>query len=159
MKKAELLKEPFQTNLWVIEHQCEGLTHADSLLQFPHRGNCLNWVLGHILVSRDGLLKTFGHEPLLSEEMYQRYKFDSEPVTEDGDDILSLEELLACVKKSQELLIPAIEKLTDEEIDTIPEDSERTLGQRISFIGWHEGYHMGQLEIHRQLAGKNDKVI
>ena len=34
-----------------------------------------------------------------------------------------------------------------------------TLGQLIFYLSWHEGYHTGQTEALRQLAGKNDKVI
>ena len=39
-------------NLDVIKAQTKGLSHADSLLQLPFRGNCLNWVLGHIAGTR-----------------------------------------------------------------------------------------------------------
>jgi hypothetical protein len=38
-------------------------------------------------------------------------------------------------------------------------DEEETAGQQIRFSHWHETYHVGQLELLRQLAGKNDKVI
>jgi hypothetical protein len=34
-----------ERNLGIIKAQTEGLSHADSLLQLPFRGNCLNWVL------------------------------------------------------------------------------------------------------------------
>ncbi|NHZ72498.1 MAG: hypothetical protein GWP17_05390, partial [Aquificales bacterium] len=40
-------------------------------------------------------------------------------------------------------------------------DEERgtAVGDRIASLHWHETYHTGQLEILRQLAGKNDSVI
>ncbi len=31
--------------------------------------------------------------------------------------------------------------------------------EALSYVQWHESYHTGQLEMLRQLAGKNDKVI
>jgi hypothetical protein len=33
------------------------------------------------------------------------------------------------------------------------------LGGVLAFLNWHEAYHVGQLELLRQLAGKNDQVI
>jgi hypothetical protein len=39
-----------------------------------------------------------------------------------------------------------------------PIDDE-TVAEKIAFSHWHETYHVGQLELLRQLAGKNDKVI
>jgi hypothetical protein len=36
---------------------------------------------------------------------------------------------------------------------------EITLGNRLFFIYYHETYHVGQTELLRQLAGKNDKII
>jgi hypothetical protein len=42
-------------------------------------------------------------------------------------------------------------------METIVDD--QTVGKQITFLQWHETYHLGQLEPLRQLAGKNDKVI
>ena len=53
----KMIQGLFETNYWVVTNQTKGLTHEDSLLQLPFRGNCLNWVLGHCLVSRESVLK------------------------------------------------------------------------------------------------------
>ena len=34
-----------------------------------------------------------------------------------------------------------------------------TIGGMVSFLAMHETYHVGQLELLRHLAGKNDKII
>ena len=60
---AELITGIFEINYNVIKQQVDGLTHEDSLLQLPFRGNCLNWVLGHILVSRNRALTLIGDWP------------------------------------------------------------------------------------------------
>ena len=44
------------TNNRVIKQKTEGLTHADSMLQLPFPANCMNWILGHILVYREQYL-------------------------------------------------------------------------------------------------------
>ena len=55
-----LLANGFESNTWVILKQVEGLTHEDSLIQPPFRGNCLNWVLGHIADNRNTMLRFAG---------------------------------------------------------------------------------------------------
>ncbi|MEM8861918.1 MAG: hypothetical protein AAGD96_26650 [Chloroflexota bacterium] len=75
----------FETNYWVVTRQVDGLTHEDSLLQLPFRGNCLNWVLGHLLVSRQDALKLLGIDGSWTEDEIARYKFDSAPITSADD--------------------------------------------------------------------------
>jgi hypothetical protein len=39
------------------------------------------------------------------------------------------------------------------------EERQQTVGDRIAGLHWHETYHTGQLDILRQLAGKDDGVL
>jgi uncharacterized damage-inducible protein DinB len=160
MSSSETLVDLFDVNLWVIKKQLDGLTHADSLLQLPFRGNCLNWVLGHIVASRDGILKLLGESPIWSEEESAAYGRGTEPITCDGD-VHSLEKLLNDLDRSQNILIAALGRIPQEELEKTIETfrGERTLGNHVAFLLWHEGYHVGQLELLRQLAGKDDSVI
>ena len=88
------LIEAFERNIRIIQMQTEGLTHTDSLLQMPFRANCLNWVVGHVLANRDGILKSIGEETLLSDEEIEVYKRESEPVSIDGAGIIPLQRML-----------------------------------------------------------------
>jgi hypothetical protein len=58
MINSQDLSNAFARNASIIKMQAEGLTNEDSLRQLPFHGNCLNWVLGHIVVSRDSVLET-----------------------------------------------------------------------------------------------------
>ena len=148
-------------NLGIIKDQTKGLTHADSLLQLPFRGNCLNWVLGHIADNRNTMLRFLGEEAILSEAHVKRYEFNSEPVCGDAGDILTLEQLLMVLEQAQGALTAKLQKMTVEELAFEVHSFLGTtpLGQLIFFLCWHESYHTGQTEVLRQLAGKNDKVI
>lgn len=55
-----------ERNLNIVKSQTQGLSHADSLLQLPFRGNCMNWVLGHIATTRNAMLQFLGEEAILS---------------------------------------------------------------------------------------------
>ena len=161
MITAKDLIGALERNLGIIKAQTEGLSHADSLLQLPFRGNCLNWVLGHIVANRNTMLRFLGEEAILSEAHAARYQYDSEPVCGDADDILTLEQLLTALEQSQSALSASLLKITEEELAREEQSflGTTTLGQLIFFLFWHESYHAGQPEYLRQLAGKDDKVI
>ncbi len=78
MVTKDQLAEGYALNLRLIEMQTAGLSHTDSLIQTPNNINCLNWVLGHIAVGRDSVLRMVGEEPLLSEKETNCYKTDSQ---------------------------------------------------------------------------------
>ena len=155
----EMIHGLFKTNHWVVTHQTDGLTHEDSLLQLPFRGNCLNWVLGHCLVSRQRVLEMLGIQGSWTEEEIARYKFDSDPITSaDDPGILSFERLMADFETTQEQIADGFAEISDQQLAEKNEQG-RTVAERILFLAWHEGYHLGQTEYLRQLAGKDDKII
>jgi len=140
--------------------QTEGLTHADSLLQLPFRGNCLNWVLGHIIVGRNRVLKLLEEAPVWEESEAARYDTGSEPITGD-EQALPLAKLLRDLDESQQQITDALGRLPPEPLAEVVDTGrgEAPLGKTVAGLHWHETYHTGQLELLRQLAGKNDAVI
>ena len=161
MIDPEQLANAFGLNLNIIRMQTEGLTHEDGLLQPPFRGNCLNWVLGHIAVNRDRVLAALGEEPILSEEEAALYDTGSDPITGEEEGILTQVMLLAALERAQEKTAAALSRITVEELAKEIEVGDRTmtLGQRLFGLYFHETYHVGQTEALRQLAGMDDKVI
>ncbi len=158
MIEPQGLIDDFQTTHWIIKKQTAGLSHEDSLHQLPFRGNCMNWVLGHILVGRNRALKHLGQNPTLTASEFDRYKTGSPPVI-DGHDALPIERLLADLDLAQERIEQALKNATPEALEGIPEGKERSIGELLASLHWHETYHTGQLEFLRQLTGTNDKVI
>ena len=155
----KMIMSLFETNHWVVTRQVDGLTHEDSLLQLPFRGNCLNWVLGHIIVSRQNALKLLGIDGSWTEAEIARYKFDSDPITSADDPaILSLERLMSDINTTQQQLKDGFEEISDQQLAE-KDERERTVAERLLFLAWHEGYHVGQTEYLRQLSGKDDKII
>jgi uncharacterized damage-inducible protein DinB len=162
MVTPEELAAAFARNFNIVKSQTNGLTHADSLLQPPFRGNCLNWVLGHILDTRNGVLKVLGEMPVLSEgDRARPYGHGSEPVCSDGEGVLTLEQLLKKLESSQSAIEAGLKRISPEELarETRDHRGPVTVGQRLFFLYFHETYHVGQTELLRQLAGTNDHVI
>lgn len=161
MLTPQSLADAYGRNIGIIKKQAAGLTHEDSVLQPASRGNCLNWVLGHIVDSRNNVLRLVDAEPALDPAIATRYASGSEPVLTDGDGIVSLEELLAALDRSQEALAAKLAAMTNEESQREVPFFSRTmpLGEVLFFLYFHETYHTGQTEPLRQLAGTDDKVI
>jgi hypothetical protein len=125
----------------------------------PFRANCLNWVLGHIIVYRDRALDVLGERSLLTEIESEIYEQGGEPVV-DGAQAVKLERLLSVLDQQQERLVTALKDIDSGRLGEIgDEEPQRTVGDRVEFLQWHETYHVGQLEILRQLAGKDDAII
>lgn len=145
----------------LIHDQADGLSQRDTLIQPRPSGNCMNWVLGHLLENQITLLKTLGGVSPIDPEEVARYQRDSAPVLAEGPGVLKLERLL----EGHDLLSAAIAarlgEMTDadfmEEIEY--QDRKVTRGWRTLFLQFHYTYHIGQLEQLRQLAGKKDKLI
>ncbi len=163
MIDAESLKGILQRNFGVIQRQINGLTHEQSLIQPPFRGNCLNWVIGHMVMSRDRILIMLDGSPIWTEEMRARYERGSEPIVDEAD-ALPFEQILADLATSQERILAWFETCTPDDlnVERTPHNIKGDSAPRwdwLEFLLWHEAYHLGNLELLRQLAGMNDKVI
>jgi uncharacterized damage-inducible protein DinB len=160
MINSQDLSNAFARNVSIIKMQTEGLTQEDSLSQIPFHGNCLNWVLGHIAVSRDAVLETLGEPPVM-DAYGVRYKRGSDPVTRADEGTLTLEELLNWLDRSQERIATTLSKMDEAALarEYTSGDRKTTVGQWAFFLYFHETYHVGQTELFRQLAGKDDKLI
>ena len=141
------------TSDYVIKEKTEGLTHADSMLQLPFPGNCMNWILGHLMVYRMQCLGLIDGVSEPDEDEVALYGFGSEPMT-DSDKAIPLETLLARLENLSEKIAAALEEMPESRLDEIL-DEERgvTVGQRLHFmLVYHEAYHVGQLEPLYELA-------
>ena len=157
MISADIIRNYFTLNYRVIKQQLDGLTHADSVRQLPFRGNCLNWVLGHIVASRNNALRLLGEDPVWDEEQVAPYASGAEPITHPEGAAHSLEALVEALDRSQAQIMAALARALSEQLDTAV--GETTIGKSLAGLYWHEAYHTGQTELLRQLAGKNDAVV
>lgn len=145
----------------IIEEQTRELTHADSLLQPQPGGNCLNWVLGHLITSQLEIISAIGGVPPFDSASISRYDRSSEPIRGDEPGVLELATLVKMNLDVNSVVDSLLSGLDDAALDREIQIGERkmTLGWRIFFLHFHYTYHIGQLEYLRQLAGKLDKLI
>ncbi|GMQ78063.1 MAG: hypothetical protein BMS9Abin02_0560 [Anaerolineae bacterium] len=147
------LGQAFKTNHWLIHQLVDGLNHADSIVQPPYRGNCLNWVLGHIIVSRNQALKLLEVSPVWSAVEINLYDTGSKPITGDEQGI-NFENLLVTLDLTQDRIQTGLDVIGNDQLDLVVETSRgiRPVGKHIASLNWHETYHIGQLELLREIA-------
>jgi hypothetical protein len=145
----------------ILLQQTAGLSHADSLLQPEPGGNCLNWVMGHLVGNLVEILKVLGEVPPSGLPDLQHYGYGSEPILRDEPGVHPFEDLIESYTRLNNLVIEKLKQMTEadfeEEIDFFQEKTRR--GYIAFFYFFHNTYHLGQLEQFRNLAGKTEKVI
>lgn len=153
---ASDISETLELNLTVVTRQTEGLSHADSLLQPLPRGNCLNWVLGHIALYREYMLQNLGLPSEFGQDELARYANGSEPILEDSDQILQMDSLLAIINRQQERILAALSSQSDSQLaQPAPRKESKTVAGHVLFLARHEAYHLGQTELLREMAIAN----
>jgi len=153
----ELLADQLTYNQRVLAVNTDGLTQEDSLVAAPGGGNCLNWVVGHVVATRNGLLKLLGREPIWGQERAALYRRGSDPIR--ADNALPLAAILADYAASQETILAALRELSDGDLAAATAMSffkgdAETVGSAIAAYVFHEAYHIGQSGILRRVAGK-----
>jgi hypothetical protein len=162
MITLENVAAAYKRNLEIIKMQTEGLTHEQSLIQLPFRGNCLNWVVGHVLTNRCNILSLLGANDIRPNVDLDHYERESQPVTGDGDGVLPLEQLIKHLEDTQERLEAVLEQESKRSLQRMSpyrDRPEQTVAFWIFFLFFHDSYHVGQTEILRQAAGTDDKII
>jgi hypothetical protein len=144
----------------ILKGQTADLTQEESLFQPPGGGNCVNWLLGHIVTSRNQMLELLGRQPVWGQDERARYALGSPPITATGPGVLEISRLLEDYEATQAPILEALEAATDEELAVqIPWfggeiDKNGALG---GFL-FHEAYHVGQAGLVRRLLGKTSAV-
>jgi hypothetical protein len=157
---TQILTFLFQTNHEIIHMQLKDITQAQSLLQPPFRGNCMNYDIGHILAAYDWCLQEMGLPGTCSEAEAKVYGHGSEPLT-DAVNASDLNTMVKRLDESLEKIVSRLGTITEAELERQIKlfDEPWPLIKGLYFMHWHITYHSGQLELLRQLAGKNDKIM
>ena len=147
--------------LFGISHQAlhvnlEGVTDEEALRQPRPGGNCLNWTVGHIVASRNGVLHALGHELAWTPEEAARYKRGSAPITGPGEG-KPLHQLVLDLDRSHQRIQAGLGAKTEADLAK-PYSDKQTIGEWIAFLHFHEAYHVGQTGLLRRIAGKEGAI-
>lgn len=141
----------------VVNRNLEDINHRDSLVHPQPEGRTFNWILGHMVRTRNEILELMGKKPL-----YPKSKFDVyTPKGFSEAKALDIEELKNAFNALQGELEEGIKSLPKEKLNepaTLRPDRQDTVGSILATIFWHEAYHAGQLGTMRRVIGKEGKI-
>ncbi|MGB7213341.1 MAG: DinB family protein [Gemmatimonadales bacterium] len=143
----------------VVRLNVAGVTHQESLTQPSPGGNCLNWVLGHLVATQENALRLLGQETVFPAGALKRYDRAGDPIRGDAPDVRNFSDLLAAWETSAPRLDAGLAALDPATFDqpapfsptNDPNETVRTLVVTILF---HQAYHAGQAGVLRRISGK-----
>lgn len=145
-------------NQFVMDKNTAGVTHEESLCGPNGGGNCMNWILGHIVATRNATLSLLGAEPIWDKDVADRYQRGSSPMTKDLN-ALSIDELKEAATRSHDRIRDALESASDDVFARKAKpDGDDTVGDSLIGLHFHEAYHAGQLGLLRSMLGKPDTL-
>ncbi len=153
------LQKNYDFSFRVLLKNLDGIDHEDSLVIPGKSGNCINWILNHVLDTRKGVLRLAGAD--FSEKFAALPKFDAyKPFN--AEEAVELEDLKELFQESQDALMAALDKLEGDRLDKKgPSDifgPDTTLGQMLMLLNYHESYHTGQVGLLRRILGKEGVI-
>lgn len=154
MFSAEGLVTAFTRNSGYFHMHLDGLTHADALVQPPVTGNCILWIVGHILSYRNSILKTVMQPTVIDETTAARFARGSQPVLSDEPGLARLEDLVIAYDTAQARIFEGLRALTEEQAYEIVTQGDFIMPRTDLVMSYmrHESYHLGQLELLREIA-------
>jgi uncharacterized damage-inducible protein DinB len=161
MSEIDLWRHQTRMTRDVVGANVAGLTHEDSLVQPRPGGNCLNWVLGHLLSVYDGMLPLVSQEPVMGEATLKRYARGAPPIR-DRAEALDFEQMLSAWNQAVERVDAGLAGLSPDVLDRPvksptgnPNETVRSL---ITTVMFHQAYHAGQTAVLRRIAGKEGAI-
>jgi uncharacterized damage-inducible protein DinB len=158
LNEVEVFRNNARATDQVLKANIAGLTQQDSLIQPSPGGNCLNWVVGHLVCIYNNLLLMLGQDQVEDPEKLKRYDRGTPPI-KDSAEALDLNELLAIWDRAQPRIDAGLASLTPERLDekapvSPTNNPNETVRSLLGVVGFHQAYHVGQLGILRRIAGK-----
>lgn len=154
MFDTNVIQVIYKRNHNAIKGYVKDISEAESRIDPQPAGNNMNWNVGHIVSYRSYILGVLGQTAFWDEEASAPYTYNSPPLPRDKG--MSFEALITLLDSSQEALIATLETSTDDFLAQELADGKNTIGSRLEFFSWHEGYHTGQLALLRRIVGKGN---
>jgi uncharacterized damage-inducible protein DinB len=128
-----------------------GISQSESLLEIAPGVNCINWVVGHIVVARCNFLTFLDVPSIWDMDRIMRFIPGSSPIL-NSEQATPFAQLLADLDRSQEQLTTALEQALPADLTPVRQD--RSIAEHLTYYAAHEAQHTGQIELICRLLEK-----
>ena len=164
MIHVQFLQEIFVDSYSSVKLHTMSITHAESVWQPPFGGNSINWIMGHLVVSRCNFMIPLGGASIWTMDQCMRFIPGSAPVTGDSDSV-PFDSLLSDFDRTQKQLMSALETAAVEKLgqssgagssgdrsSDASSSGDRSIAESLVYYQSHEAEHAGYLELLCRLA-------
>lgn len=140
----------------VVNRCAEGITQEESLIKPGNEGNCMNWVLGHLVRVYDDVMPLVGQK---SSGEFERYERGGSPL-KNGEGAADISALRQAWNEKAKRFEDGLATLTAKQLEAPAPFSpmnnpKETVSSLLSMMLFHQAYHAGQMGLLRRVAGKN----
>ena len=157
-KEIEIFRRGSRTTQKIVNLTMDAMSQADSLQRPEPAGNCVNWVMGHLVCVYNEILPMLQQQRLTDRAALKQYARGAAPLTDPAEarpiDSLMKEWDEACDRFDQGLAGLNEEALHAPAPMSPGNDPNETVGSLLGLITFHQAYHAGQLGLLRRIAGK-----
>lgn len=158
----EILRHQGRMVQRVVGVSIKGLSHEDSLIQPEPGGNCLNWVMGHLIWVYQGVLPLLGQQPVIKQDELAHYARGAEPI-EDAAEAFDFDRLISMWNESAERIDAGLASLDPQALDRPAPHSpsgnpDETVRSLLTTVLFHQAYHAGQTALLRRIAGREGAI-
>ena len=156
----QVLAFQFGVGAFVLERNLAGVTNEESLRAPKPGGNTMNWIVGHVVRTRNQAVGLLGEKPLFDDADFEAYGASRSNTST----TLPLDELKRRFEALGPTLDRALRRTTLEQLSTAAPfsptgNSNETVGTLLASIAFHEAYHLGQTGLSRRLLGKAGALL
>lgn len=142
----------------VVRRNVDGLSHEDSLVRPQPGGNCLNWIMGHLVWTYAGALRLLGQEPVVEQEGLKHYARGAPPLGSPAE-AWDFGKLLAAWNEEAVRVDAGLSALSPEALGrpapfSPSGDPDETVRSLLYTILFHQAYHAGQTAVLRRIIGR-----
>jgi hypothetical protein len=160
MMDPQVLTLQFGIGGFVLERNLQDVTNEESLKLPKPGGNTLNWMVGHVVRTRNQALALLGEKPPFEDDDFAAYGASGSLAGE----TLLLDELKHRFDTLGPILDGALKRSSPEQLSAAAPFSptgnpHETVGTLLASIAFHEAYHLGQTGLSRRLLGKPGALL
>jgi hypothetical protein len=156
----EILAFQFGVGAFVLERNLADVTNEENLRPPEPGGNTMNWIVGHVVRTRNQALDLLSEKPPFEDEDFAEYGASE---SRSGQP-LSIDELKrASISSGQYWMAPSGSlrhiNLSGAAPFSPTGNPNETIGTLLASIAFHEAYHLGQTGLSRRLLGKPGALL
>ena len=140
----QVLAFQFGIGAFVLDRNLAGVTNEESVRSPNPSGNTMNWIVGHVVRTRNQALSLLGEKPPFEDVDFAAYG----AVSLSSGETLPLDELKRRFGTLGPMLDGALRRTSPKQLSAAApfsptENPNETVGTLLASIAFHEAYHLG----------------